>query len=438
MREINLREYERSPGVPLSARERDMLRGVLPSVAIEPAPGVEGTYHLTPGSVVGAFETSGLSVFIEPKIGIAQLLSLACYAIGRIRFRPEDFRFPKESALPDILALALSAQARRAFSGGLLHGYRTEEEALMTVRGRIRLEEQLRRRFDTLLPVELQYDEFTNDILPNRLVKAAAHRLGRIHLRSPEARQNLGRVAGILDGVSLVEFAPARVPAVAFDRLTEHYRDVIGLARLILGHGAFESGRGVVRASGFLMDMNVVFQEFLTQALRDVLGASPETLRSDRELQNVTLDHEGRVSLRPDLTWWDGPECLFVGDAKYKNVTGARVPNADLYQLLSYATALGLPGGLLVYAQGEAEPASYTVHRCGTRLEVAALDLTGALGEILEAVRYIAKKVVRLRDEAGGVGPGIVLNTLSARPRVASARTFGVSRQTIWHAQQPE
>ena len=218
----------------------------------------------------------------------------------------------------------------------------------MTVRGRIRLEEQLRRRFDTPLPVELQYDEFTNDILPNRLVKAAAHRLGRIRLRSPEARRSLGWVAGILDGVSPVEFPPAMVPTVAFDRLNEHYRDVVGLARLILGHGAFESGRGGVRASGFLMDMNVVFQEFLTQALRDVLGASPETLRSDRELQDVTLDHEGRVSLMPDLTWWDGPDCRFVGDAKYKNVTGARVPNADLYQMLSYATALGLPGGLLV------------------------------------------------------------------------------------------
>jgi 5-methylcytosine-specific restriction enzyme subunit McrC len=273
--------------------------------------------------------------------------------------------------------------------------------------------------------LELQYDEFTNDILPNRLVKAAAHRLGRIRLRSPEARRSLGWVAGILDGVSLVEFPPARVPTVAFDRLTEHYRDVMSLARLILGHGAFESGRGEVRASGFLMDMNIVFQEFLTQSLRDVLGASPETLRSDRELQYVTLDYEGRVSLRPDLTWWDGSDCLFVGDAKYKNVTGTRVPNADLYQMLSYATALGLPGGLLVYAQGEAEPTSYTVRRRGPRLEVAALNLAGALDDILEDVRDIAQKVVRLRDEAGQVGPGIVLNTLSVRPRVAAARTLG-------------
>ena len=69
-------------------------------------------------------ETGGLSVFIEPKSGIAQLLSLACYAIGRIRFRPQDFRFPEEYALSDVLSMAPSTRARRAYSSGLLHGYR--------------------------------------------------------------------------------------------------------------------------------------------------------------------------------------------------------------------------------------------------------------------------------------------------------------------------
>ena len=87
-----------------------------------------------------------------------------------------------------MLALALASQARRAFSRGLLHGYRTEEEALHTVRGRIRFDEQIRRRFGVPLPVEVRYDEFTDDILENRLVMAAAHRLGGMRLRSQRRR----------------------------------------------------------------------------------------------------------------------------------------------------------------------------------------------------------------------------------------------------------
>ena len=405
MREITLGEYEKSSGLSLSSVERDTLHTGLPSVTIEPVPGTEGTYHLTPGSVVGAIEIDGLSVVIEPKIGIVNLLSMACYAIGMVKFDREAFDFLEEYALPDVLALALAlaAQAHRAFSHGLLHGYLVEEQALLTVRGRVRFAEQVGRRLDFPIPVELRYDEFTGDILPNQLVKAAAHRLARARLRSHRARRNLGWVAGMLAEVSLREFPPARVPEVAFDRLNGHYRGVVALARLVLRHGAFESGRGGVRARGFLMDMNTVFQEFLTQALREELGASPRTLRSDRELEKLTLDHGRRVTLEPDLTWWDGPTCTFVGDAKYKNLTSHRVPNSDLYQMLSYATALDLPGGLLVYAQGEVDDASYDVRHSGKRLDVASLNIAGTLDETLRNVRTIAKRVVLLRDEARGV-----------------------------------
>ena len=337
---------------------------------------------------------------IEPKIGIVTLLSLACYAIERVKFQRGDFDFREEHALPDVLALSLSLQARRAFSQGLLHGYRVEEQALLTLRGRVRFAEQVARRFDFPMPVELQYDEFTEDILPNQLIKAAAHRLTRTRLRSAGVRRDLGWVAGTLADVSLREFPPASVPEVAFDRLNEHYRGVAALSRLILRHGAFEAGRGPVRASGFLMDMNDVFQEFLTQALREEMGASPRTLQSDREVRGLTLDHDRRVTLKPDLTWWDGPTCTFVGDAKYKNLTARRVPNSDLYQMLSYVTALDLPGGLLVYAQGEVDDESYEVRHAGKRLEVASLDLTGTLDQTLKRVRRIADQVVRLRDAA--------------------------------------
>ena len=273
MREIDLQEYQDSEAHALSVAERDLLQGAIPSLAVTPASGESDKYILRPGSTVGTLEIGDLSVLIQPKIGIPKLLSLACYAMGMYRqqdMRPFDFK--EDEALPDTLALALVSAARKAFSRGLLHGYQRREEALHTVRGRIRFSEQIRRRFGIPLPVEVRYDEFTDDILENRLVKAAAMRLGTMRLRSPDARRGLGWIAGMLDGVSYAEFAPSDVPDVSFDRLNEHYRGVIGLSRLILQHSAFEAGRGDVRAAGFLMDMNVVFEEFVTVALREALG----------------------------------------------------------------------------------------------------------------------------------------------------------------------
>jgi len=398
MRQINLQEYQYSEAHALSVAERDLLQGAIPSLAITPVSGESDKYILRPGSTVGALELDDLSVLIQPKIGIPKLLSLASYAMEV--YKPQDqrlFDFEEDEALPDTLALALAATAQRAFSRGLLHGYRRREEALHTVRGRIRFGEQIRRRFGIPLPVEVRYDEFTDDILENRLVKAAAVRLGAMRLRSADARRGLGWIAGMLDGASYAEFAPGDVPYVSFDRLNEHYRGVVGLARLVLMHSAFEAGRGQVRASGFLMDMNKVFQEFVTVALRDALNLSERVFR---EKLIPSLDVGGKVRLRPDLTWWDGGDCVFVGDAKYKDLDDKGVRPDDLYQLLAYTTALDLPGGLLIYAQGDGDTAVYEVRNSDKRLEVCALDLSVEFKDILAQVNELAEKVKELRDKA--------------------------------------
>ena len=106
MRQIDLQEYQQSEAIPLSITERDDLQAVLPSLTIVPAAGEDAAYHLTPGSTVGAVEIGDISVFIRPKIGIPQLLSLACYAMGV--FRPQEerlFDFKEEAETPpDTLA----------------------------------------------------------------------------------------------------------------------------------------------------------------------------------------------------------------------------------------------------------------------------------------------------------------------------------------------
>lgn len=392
MREITLREYELSGPVHLSSPERNAL-GAIRDLEATPVPGEQDSYILRSGSTVGAVALGDLSVLIRPKIGIPQLLSMVCYAMDAFGPQEEMFNYPEKDALPDVLALALGKAAHQAFGRGVYRGYVTEEEALLTVRGRIMFAEQIRRRPGVPLPVEVRYDEYTEDILENRLVKAAAHRLSRMHLRSKDARVGLGWIGAVLDNVGLVEYTPGKTPDVPFHRLNEHYRTVIGLARLILQHTAFESERGVVRASGFLIDMNVVFQEFVTVALQEALGLSKQEF-AERGIDS--LDKEGRIRLRPDLTWWRGGRCVFVGDAKYKDISDRRMPNADIYQLLAYSTAADLSGGMLIYAKGEGRPGTYDVRHSGKRLEVESIDLERSFDDVLAQVRGLAGKIKQM------------------------------------------
>lgn len=410
---IDLTEHETSESIPLTVAERDALSDEAFGINITPVKGEKDVYTLRPGSTVGALEIAGLSLYIEPKVTIQQLIYLASYAMGEkdaFRLRDEHFEFKRAGSVADLLAWHLGRAAGRAFRQGLWQGYRVEEEALHTVRGRIMVAEQIRRRFDMPLPVEVRYDEYTEDVLANRLIKAAARLLRGMRLNDPQAREGLRHIDATLENVTPVRYPPHDVPKVEFTRLNDHYKEAVAIARLILRHWFHEADRGGVRAPGFLMDMNKVFQEFVTRALREELGVSEREFCSDKKMpRTVHLDADGtkKIKLKPDLSWWKGSQCVFVGDVKYKRTDrddpkndDTRIPNADLYQALAYATALKLPGALLIYAQGEADPSPYCVYHANKQLEVTAVDLAGDIAAIRKSIGELAGKVRALRQRA--------------------------------------
>ncbi|MXX99609.1 MAG: hypothetical protein F4Y67_02150 [Chloroflexi bacterium] len=400
MREINLVEYQPSE-YDLSPQELDALLCInIQGLLVEPIEAQEGRFRLTPGPTVGAVETAKLSVLISPKIGIAQLLAISCYAHSRYR-QIGEFKFPESRSLHDALALALTRAAREACGSGVLRGYRAQEDELLTVRGRIKFTEQLRRRFGPEPPVAVGFDEYTEDILLNRLIAAAAHRLGRFRLRSKTARAGLAWIAGTLQNVSLVEFPDRQIPEIRFGQLNKHYRPAVTLSKLILRYTGFEADRGDVKAGGFLINMNKLFQDFVFEGMREQLARTGLRPHADRKLPTqLALDEDCRVSLMPDLSCWDRGQCTFVGDIKYKNLTGEKVPAADIYQVLAYTTAANLSHGLLVYALGEAASRSYRIRNAGKVIRVTALDLSKPLDEILIDIGYIAKTVAELRRSA--------------------------------------
>lgn len=412
MKKINLTEHEPSEWnlseEQVTTLSNEAARKAL-GIAITPSPSNKpGFWELRPGSTVGALEIGDLSLHIAPKLTIERVLWLACYALGAFDLRREPFSF--ESDQPELIAVlaqVLGDAAGKAFARGLLQGYRVEEEALHTVRGRIMVAEQIRRRFNMPLPVEVRYDEYTEDILPNRLIKAAARLLRGMRLNDPQAREGLRHIDATLENVTLVRYRPNDVPDVKFTRLNDHYKDAVMLARLVLAHLSFEPLRdGKVRARGLLVDMNKVFEDFVVRALREELRVSEHTLRQGNNPVG-TLDKGGKVRLKPDLSWWDGRQCVFVGDVKYKRTDrddpkndDTRIPNADLYQALAYATALKLPGALLIYAQGEADPSPYCVYHANKQLEVTAVDLAGDIAAIRKSSGELAGKVRELRQRA--------------------------------------
>ena len=384
---LTLNEYRPcNVWVPLDLEQREILHKSHIEVS---APTIEGaTWELTPSSYIGTVRLDNLSVIVRPKIPIDRVMFLVAYAID-----PKAWKtYFDLSPAPDVLESIIPAfvnHTRRAVRRGLLQGYRHEEEALNSVRGRIRFGEQLNRRFGVPLPLEVGYDEFTEDIEENRLLKTALHRLAGLPVRSARSRTDVLALSPVFNSISL-RFYHQGTPQVRYTRLNEHYRPAVELARLIIDNSSLELFHGKAEGASFMLDMNKVFERFLFVALGETLGLSRTEWKCGETLR---LDRDGEIKLEPDLSWWSGGRCRFVGDSKYKKLEHKGFRHADIYQMLAYCTAAELPAGLLIYAEGELETGTYHIENADKIVEVAALDLSGRPETILEEVCGIAKRV---------------------------------------------
>ena len=349
-----------------------------------------GWWQVSGAGKVGAARIGDVAVSIRPKVPIARLLFLAGYAEFGPAWRTEDVRVDSAADLVPAMADALWRQVARAIHQGLLPGYLEVEESSAVLRGRLRESEQLRRHHGLPLPLEIRHDEFTVDIAENQILRAACERVLKVPGVRGEALLRLRRLLREFGDVTPLGRRDP-VPAWQATRLNARYHSALRLAELVLGATSVEHAPGDVAVNGFLLDMPVLFESFVSKALSGFLAGRYGGRVHSQDWN--PFDMAGLVRLRPDLVWKVAGAPVAVVDAKYKTESPAGYPNADLYQLLAYCTVLGLRHGHLVYAKGSAEAAHHAVRRSGIEIRCHALDLTAQPADLLAQVSQLADHI---------------------------------------------
>lgn len=341
---------------------------------------------------VGVLRLWNCQVEIKPKVPVSRLFFLMSYSTDRAIWKEQDIFIDRDNDLLNTISEAFIRQSARATLQGLLQGYETFEDSQQIFRGRLNTSAQIGRRAGLPLPAEVTFDEYTTDILENRLLLTAAQRLLRIPSLAKSNRTSLRKLAQRLSDVT--EIKPGtQLPSVKFTRLNIRYQPAIVLAKLILQNVSLEQRYGEITATAFLIDVWQIFEDFLTTALGEHLRCLGGTI--EPQAKGRSLDTAGSISLIPDLLWKDASGVRAVIDAKYKAPKNASYPNADIYQMLAYCTRFALPSGHLVYAKGEEEPQVHEIIGRDTKIYCHAIDLNQAPGALLDQVRRLASNIHR-------------------------------------------
>lgn len=386
MERLTLREYE-SELLPLSddvARDLARLAGNRLSVTIGPTPGL---WHVTATQHVGTLVTPSVEILVRPKIPLANLFMLLDVELPPVAWGDLRFGYGTDDHLLAAFAELFVRSVEHTLAQGVLRAYREHREREVALRGRLDVP-RLMRMAGMPVPVPCRYDELTSDVAENRFLKAATRRLLRVPGVQPRTRTGLRRIVSALDGVADVDQRPDALDQVHLTRLSRYYEGSLRLAQLVLRNLGLVDRPGDNDASSFMLDMNELFQRWMTDRLRHQLRGR---LVVDAE-PTMTLGKRNQVKMAPDLVFRDGNEPVLVGDVKYK-LTGTGLGRAaDYYQLLAYATVTGLSTGVLIYCQdaGTAPNREVVVRRGGQRLLSYPLDLRGRREQIDASVADLA------------------------------------------------
>ncbi|MER5778912.1 restriction endonuclease [Streptomyces sp. NPDC002039] len=404
--DVSLREHGPAVSVPLTTDAGRALAAASILRSATPDPGREGHWLLRAGSTIGAVRVPGGPVVrIAPKTSVSRLFFLLGFSLDPAR----AWRDSREGTIDtgghdDVvpsLAHAVERQIDAALRPGVLQGYRTVEESALFVRGRIREADQVRRHFGRTPPVEISHDDYTADTAENRILRAAVERLLHLPGVSGPVRRRLARHrVRLADALPLV--LGRELPRWQATRLNSRYQPALRLAEAVLRGTSPEhrpAGAAPLAMDGFLIDMNRLFEDFVTVGLREALREHGLTAR----LQDPHhLDTAESVRMRPDLVvrTGDGRTPVAVVDAKYKVVKADGHLNDDLYQALAYAAVLGLGEAHLVYAAGRVPLRVHEVRGAGIRLYQHSLDLScpaeGLLSELERIAGQLAGTEARL------------------------------------------
>lgn len=353
-----------------------------------------GKWKLLPNGFVGAVQVNELLVQVKPKekVGISQILFLLSYAKDP-GFRPDNVEAEPTDDLWAALGETLARLGERATSRGVLQGYISRDEALRTVRGRIRMSDQVTRRPGLMFPIEVTHDEYTVDIPENQILRAAVRRMLAVPMLNAGVRRRLLHLdRKLLDASSLVR--GNRLPRWTPSRLNAAYVPALRVAEVVIQNMVAEAAIGKLHVASFVVNMAKTFEDFVTVALSEALRNYPGRTVAQHKtyLDEPRSDGLRRVVMRPDIVHMVNGEPALIFDAKYKAATAnGQYPNADHYQMLAYATAVERTDAWLIYA-GRGTTALRRVRNSPVTVHECPIDLSSTPSELISRVIALSRQ----------------------------------------------
>ena len=314
------------------------------------ASGVGGKF-IQARNYVGVLQTkSGLTIEILPKIANKNdtdkskaVFIKMLRALKNFPFKSSNLASLKTQNLPllEIFISMFLCELEALVKKGIKSDYVALEENLNFLRGKLNINEQIKRNSIHKERFYVGYSEFLSDIKINRIIKTTLKFLYK-KSNSSKNQQKIRELLFIFDEVSECEDYQNFFAKLVINRQVKHYEQTLLWCKIFLLNNSFTPHKGDDLALALLFDMNALFESYVGNFIKK---SFPSTILQHSEKH--LIEEPKSFKLRPDIFL----KGKFIADTKWKIVSSRDdISQADLYQLYAYGKKHPCDGKLhLIY-----------------------------------------------------------------------------------------
>jgi 5-methylcytosine-specific restriction enzyme subunit McrC len=348
----------------------------------------------------GVLALPSFDLFIRPKIsGEGVLTYLLGSALELVEFGGDSALLSLGASLPqEFLVAAFHQELGKLLERGLLFNYLPSfQDDLTAVRGRISVVNQLRRNFIHPERIACSFDEFTRDVMENRILLSALEVSRHIAVPTPRSSDSYRRIHPCFNTVTYVTPQTALGYSYSYNRHNKHYQRAHLLANAILRGERFGFQPGGTPGRSFLVNMFDLWERFVARWLERHFLSWPEVEITPQRSLLYSRGIPGNPTLEgiPDITVRARGEKPIVIDTKYKDPGQRFVDGSDVAQVIAYALCSGADRAILVYPSGERIPRlEYPVNNSAMKVEILYLWTGGTAADLEDQMKGFATGLI--------------------------------------------
>ena len=354
--QLTITEFERIYRRDICKKDFDDIENFILKNSDENAPflriasGVGGKF-IQARNYVGVLQTkSGLTIEILPKIADKNdaerskaVFIKMLRTLKNFPFKSSNLASLKTQNLPllEIFISMFLCELEALVKKGIKSDYVALEENLNFLKGKLNINEQIKRNSIHKERFYVRYSEFLSDININRIIKTTLKFLYK-KSNSSKNQQKIRELLFIFDEVLECEDYKNFFAKLVINRQVKHYEQTLLWCKIFLFNNSFTPHKGDDLAFALLFDMNALFESYVGNFIKK---SFPGTILQHSEKHLV--EDPKSFKLRPDIFL----KGKFIADTKWKIISSRDgISQADLYQLYAYGKKHPCDGKLhLIY-----------------------------------------------------------------------------------------